>query len=84
MNSRDKEWLTEHVSDKRMIDCRSKLVLLLFTSHCFAFFHQNTRRKKYHQQYGKKYVPLKWSEGLKDAAAKYAEELLSSCPRRVS
>ena len=26
------------------------------------------------------YVPLKWSEGLKEAAAAYAEELLSSCP----
>lgn len=40
----------------------------------------NTRRKKYHQQYGKKYVPLKWSEGLKQSSAQYAEELLSSCP----
>ncbi|KAL7484296.1 hypothetical protein ACHAW6_009940 [Cyclotella cf. meneghiniana] len=40
----------------------------------------NSRRKKYHKQYGKSYVPLKWSEGLKEISAKYAEELLSSCP----
>jgi hypothetical protein len=40
----------------------------------------NTRRKTYHKQYGMEYVPLKWSEGLKEAAASYAEELLSSCP----
>ena len=26
----------------------------------------NTRRQKYHKEYGKEYAPLKWSEGLKD------------------
>jgi len=39
----------------------------------------NTRRKKYHEQYGKTYVPLKWSPALKNMAKEYADELASVC-----
>ena len=40
---------------------------------------QNSRRKKYHEAYGKKYVPLQWSEALRDMAQEYADELASVC-----
>mmetsp|Transcript_11740 Transcript_11740/g.23615 ORF Transcript_11740/g.23615 Transcript_11740/m.23615 type:complete len:731 (-) Transcript_11740:139-2331(-) len=39
----------------------------------------NVRRKKWHKMYGKKYKPLQWSEGLKDMAQAYADELASDC-----
>ena len=39
----------------------------------------NSRRKIWHEMYGKKYKPLKWSEGLKDMAQAYADELASDC-----
>ena len=39
----------------------------------------NTRRKKYHEQYGKSYVPLQWSFALRDMAQQYADELASNC-----
>jgi hypothetical protein len=39
----------------------------------------NSRRKIWHEMYGKKYKPLKWSEGLKDMAQAYADELASVC-----
>jgi hypothetical protein len=43
----------------------------------------NVRRKKWHEMYGKKYRPLKWSEGLKDMAQAYADELASDCGATV-
>jgi hypothetical protein len=39
----------------------------------------NTRREKYHKQYGKTYRPLKWSTGLKEMAQEYADKLASVC-----
>jgi len=39
----------------------------------------NVRRKKWHEMHKKQYKPLKWSEGLKDMAQKYADELASDC-----
>ena len=39
----------------------------------------NSRRKKYHEAYGEKYVPLAWSEALRDMAQEYADELASVC-----
>ena len=39
----------------------------------------NTRREKYHKQYGKTYRPLKWSTGLKQMAQAYADKLASVC-----
>eukprot|EP00985_Skeletonema_marinoi_P009531 scaffold4425_cov153-Skeletonema_marinoi.AAC.5 len=43
----------------------------------------NVRREKWHEQYGKKYKPLKWSEELKDMAQSYADELASDCGATV-
>jgi len=43
----------------------------------------NVRRQKWHEQYGKKYKPLKWSEELKDMAQSYADELASDCGATV-
>jgi len=39
----------------------------------------NVRREQWHEKYGKKYKPLKWSEELKDMAQAYADELASDC-----
>ena len=39
----------------------------------------NVRRKKWHEMYGKQYKPLKWSDGLKDMAQKYADEMAANC-----
>jgi len=39
----------------------------------------NTRRKTWHEQYGKSYVPLKWSNTLKASAQDWAEQLLKTC-----
>mmetsp|Transcript_52790 Transcript_52790/g.63621 ORF Transcript_52790/g.63621 Transcript_52790/m.63621 type:complete len:467 (-) Transcript_52790:115-1515(-) len=39
----------------------------------------NSRRQKYHQQYGKEYVPVKWSQSLADEAQNYADKLASTC-----
>ena len=39
----------------------------------------NTRREKYHKQYGKTYRPLKWSTGLKEMAQEYVDKLASDC-----
>lgn len=36
----------------------------------------NTRRKEWHERYGKTYVPLKWSNGLKESSNVWALELL--------
>ncbi|KAL7542082.1 hypothetical protein ACHAXR_011501 [Thalassiosira sp. AJA248-18] len=36
----------------------------------------NTRRKEWHERYGKTYVPLKWSNALKDESQNFAEKLL--------
>ena len=35
----------------------------------------NSRRQKYHHNYGKSYVPLKWSNSLASSAQNYAQEL---------
>lgn len=43
----------------------------------------NVRRKKWHEMYGKNYKPLQWSEGLKDMAQEYADELASDCGATV-
>ncbi len=39
----------------------------------------NERRKHWHEYYGKKYIPLKWSAELAASSKQYAEELLSTC-----
>ena len=39
----------------------------------------NVRRKKYHEQWGKSYVPLKWSPMLANAASQWANQLLNDC-----
>lgn len=40
----------------------------------------NQRRRSWHQRYGKSYVPLKWSNALKDESKDFAEKLLrDSC-----
>eukprot|EP00592_Proboscia_alata_P000280 CAMPEP_0194376004 /NCGR_PEP_ID=MMETSP0174-20130528/24536_1 /TAXON_ID=216777 /ORGANISM="Proboscia alata, Strain PI-D3" /LENGTH=608 /DNA_ID=CAMNT_0039156535 /DNA_START=84 /DNA_END=1910 /DNA_ORIENTATION=- len=39
----------------------------------------NSRRAKYHQKYGKSYVPLKWSNSLATDAQNYANKLASTC-----
>lgn len=38
----------------------------------------NTRRKEWHTRYGKSYVPLSWSNALKEQSRDYAEKLLAS------
>jgi hypothetical protein len=43
----------------------------------------NIRREEWHEKYGKKYKPLKWSEDLKDMAQKYADDLASDCGATV-
>lgn len=39
----------------------------------------NKRRLQWHTEYGKAYVPLKWSKGLRDLSEKYAVKLLDTC-----
>lgn len=39
----------------------------------------NTRRGKYHAEFGKSYVPLKWSPQLAAEANEWAKELLGGC-----
>lgn len=39
----------------------------------------NIRRKRYHEEFGKSYVPLKWSPTLAEEAKAYAVEILSDC-----
>lgn len=39
----------------------------------------NLRRKRYHEEFGKSYVPLKWSPTLAEEAKDYAIELLAGC-----
>jgi hypothetical protein len=39
----------------------------------------NVRRKKYHVQWGKSYVPLKWSPMLANEARQWANQLLDGC-----
>ena len=39
----------------------------------------NVRRKKYHEQWGKTYVPLKWSPMLANEARQWANHLLNDC-----
>jgi hypothetical protein len=39
----------------------------------------NVRRKKYHEQWGKSYVPLKWSPMLANQARQWAEQLVTKC-----
>jgi len=39
----------------------------------------NVRRKKYHEQWGKSYVPLKWSPMLANEARQWANQLLNDC-----
>ncbi len=44
----------------------------------------NTRRQEWHQRYGKSYVPLTWSNALKQLSRDYAEKLLAaSCGELV-
>mmetsp|Transcript_24306 Transcript_24306/g.34813 ORF Transcript_24306/g.34813 Transcript_24306/m.34813 type:complete len:573 (-) Transcript_24306:68-1786(-) len=43
----------------------------------------NVRRKKWHEMYDKQYKPLKWSDGLKDMAQDYADELAKNCGATV-
>ncbi|KAL7522760.1 hypothetical protein ACHAWX_007446, partial [Stephanocyclus meneghinianus] len=39
----------------------------------------NSRRKSWHTAHGKSYVPLIWSDALKQDAKRWAEKLLDSC-----
>ena len=39
----------------------------------------NVRRQKYHIEYGKRYVPLKWSPQLAAQAKQWANQLLGDC-----
>ena len=39
----------------------------------------NIRRKRYHEEFNKTYIPLKWSPALAEEAKVYAIELLSDC-----
>jgi len=39
----------------------------------------NSRRKEWHTSHDRSYVPLQWSEALKDDAKVWAEKLLDSC-----
>ncbi|KAL3801673.1 hypothetical protein HJC23_013178 [Cyclotella cryptica] len=39
----------------------------------------NTRRMDWHSRYNTDYVPLKWSQGLKDSSMEYAIKLLDTC-----
>ncbi|KAL7529567.1 hypothetical protein ACHAXR_006401, partial [Thalassiosira sp. AJA248-18] len=39
----------------------------------------NTRRKEWHERYGKTYVPLKWSNGIQEESKIWADHLLSIC-----
>jgi len=39
----------------------------------------NKRRKKWHAHYDTSYVPLRWSEALKEEAQEWANHLLGSC-----
>ena len=39
----------------------------------------NKRRMEWHTKYDKDYIPLKWSQGLKDSSMKYATKLLETC-----
>ncbi|KAL3798266.1 hypothetical protein HJC23_000180 [Cyclotella cryptica] len=39
----------------------------------------NWRREQYHEAEGETYVPLKWSKGLANNAANWAEQLLDDC-----
>ena len=39
----------------------------------------NWRREDWHGRYNKEYIPLKWSQGLKDSAMEYAVALLDTC-----
>lgn len=46
------------------------------------FYHviaHNTRRQKYHRQWGKSYVPLNWSPQLAVEAKRWANKLLGDC-----
>ena len=42
-------------------------------------FAHNSRRKKYHEQWGKTYTPLKWSPMLASQAKSWANQLLNNC-----
>jgi hypothetical protein len=39
----------------------------------------NKRRKTWHTRYGKRYVPLQWSNSLKAQASVYAKKLVRKC-----
>ena len=39
----------------------------------------NVRREKYHERWGKSYVPLKWSPMLANQAREWANKLLDNC-----
>ncbi|KAL7547206.1 hypothetical protein ACHAWF_010523 [Thalassiosira exigua] len=39
----------------------------------------NSRRKEWHERYNKTYVPLKWSNALKEDSSVWAEHLLERC-----
>ncbi len=39
----------------------------------------NIRRKRYHEEFGKTYVPLKWSPTLAEEAKAYAVAILGDC-----
>lgn len=36
-----------------------------------------------HERYGKSYVPLKWSNGLKQSSQEWAQELLKTCETKL-
>lgn len=42
-------------------------------------FGHNKRRKTWHTRYGKRYVPLQWSNSLKGQASVYAKKLVRLC-----
>ena len=39
----------------------------------------NIRRKEWHEDYDTTYVPLKWSNGLKDSSMEWATKMLDRC-----
>jgi len=39
----------------------------------------NVRRKQWHEEYGKTYIPLRWSDALKRESEVFAEVLLEEC-----
>eukprot|EP00956_Cyclotella_meneghiniana_P043277 scaffold261061_cov132-Cyclotella_meneghiniana.AAC.1 len=43
----------------------------------------NKRRRKYHNKFNKKYIPLKWSPKLKRSSKKWAKHLANQCGQGI-